>query len=271
MTGFWRPLEWRLRRATCRLRALPDFLLIGAPRTGTTSLYRYLVEQPAIVPAFRKETHFFNRTEEFERGACHYRANFALQATMGGRITGEATPTYLLRPRVPERVAEMIPDVKMIVILRDPVERAISSWSHFARMGLEPRSLEEAIAEELEALGDPRNDPGPAPEARPGMKDFAHVHYGRYADHLSRWYAIFDRDRFLVMTTEELAEDPTGTYLRVLAHLGVSPEAMPVFERHNAAPREQPEAKVRGWLEVYFSEPNRDLAALTGINADWIA
>ena len=128
MGAYGSAVERVARRASADLRALPDFVIIGAQKAGTTSLWRYLVEHPQIVGPTEKEIHFFDA--RFDRGARWYRARFPLRASLrrGARLTFEASPYYLAHPFVPARVRAMLPDAKLVVLLRDPVERA---WSHY--------------------------------------------------------------------------------------------------------------------------------------------
>src|SRR5687768_13237463 len=111
------PPAWRVE--TAHLRRLPDFLIIGAQRGGTTSLYRYLTEHPEIDPAVRKEIHFFSR--HHEQGLDWYRAHFPRRDESS--LVGEASPNYLVHPDVPARVAAALPRVKLIALLRNPVDR----------------------------------------------------------------------------------------------------------------------------------------------------
>src|SRR3954447_18625468 len=112
-------LRHSVRRPTARWRMVPDFLIIGAQRAGTTSLFHYLQRHPSVMQSSIKEVHYFDGS--YNRGRRWYLSHFPLRrATSGGRITGEATPYYLFHPTVPTRVAVDFPDVKLIAILRDP-------------------------------------------------------------------------------------------------------------------------------------------------------
>src|SRR6478609_8226330 len=143
----------RFRTITRNARALPDFLLIGGQRCGSTSLYTTLCGHPQVLAGAHKEPHFFDNNHL--RGEGFYRRLFPLRAHLRARhaITGEATTHYLSHPAVPERVAAMLPDVRLIAILRDPVERAYSHYQRAPRNGREPLSFEQALAAERERLG----------------------------------------------------------------------------------------------------------------------
>src|SRR5690242_4033623 len=150
------------RGLTSPVRLLPDFLVIGAQRGGTTSLYQYLQVHPFIEPATTKEVHFFDR--RFHKGLAWYRGHFptALEKYRADRLhnrlflIGEATPDYLFHPHTPRRVARILPWVKLIVLLRNPVERAYSHYHHAVDLGYEHLPFEEAIRREEERLGTER-------------------------------------------------------------------------------------------------------------------
>ena len=162
-------LEKLLRATTYPLRLLPDFLIIGTQRGGTTSLYNYLVEHPGIGAASIKEVHFFD-TPHFKQGLAWYRGHFpsAFQryyverSLKHGFVTGEASPYYLFHPHAPKRVAGLMPQMKLIVMLRNPVDRAYSHYHHEVAGGHEKlATFEEAIACEDERLaGEAREDAG---------------------------------------------------------------------------------------------------------------
>ena len=143
----------RLRLITTHLvgRKLPDFIIIGAQKSGTTSLYDFLIKHPAIAPAAKKELHYFS--VQYARGELWYRSNFPTnlsrsafyKKTTQRLLSGEASPLYLFYPMVPDRMKEILPDVKLIVILRNPVDRAYSHYHHSLRKNMEPMSFERAV------------------------------------------------------------------------------------------------------------------------------
>ena len=144
------------RMLTARLRGLPDFIIIGAMKTGSTSLYGFVVQHPAIAPAATKTLQYFFRNYKF--GELWYRSNFPTnlqrysfyKKTNQKLISGEASPTYLFYPTVPSRMKKILPDVKLIVILRNPVDRAYSHYYHTNRLYGETLSFDKAIKLEEE-------------------------------------------------------------------------------------------------------------------------
>ena len=195
----------RFRTITRNARALPDFLLIGGQRCGSTSLYATLCGHPQVLAGAHKEPHFFDNNHL--RGEAFYRRLFPLRAYLRARhaITGEATTHYLSHPAVPGRVAAMLPDVRLITILRDPVERAYSHYQLARRNGREPLSFERALAAEPERLAGEEarllSDPAYRSEAY-GVQSYRTR--GLYLEQLERWWATFPPERLLVLRSEDM-------------------------------------------------------------------
>lgn len=186
--------------------ALPDFLIIGAMRSGTTSLYRYLGAHPEIAMA-RKELQFF--TEHFDEGLDWYRRHFPTSGT--ARLRGEATADYMARESAMTRIADTAPAARLIASLRNPVARA---WSHYLLVrerGREPRSFARAIADELASLRQH------GPDA-PGVLYLPH---GMYDVHVQRCRQLFPPANLHVEVFERWSNDPGPAYRRVCEFLGV--------------------------------------------------
>ena len=143
---------WAMHRLSYPWRKLPDFLIVGVMKGGTTSLFRYLVRHPQVLPPFRKEIKYFDCN--YINGQNWYQAHFPLKKKFvgGSKLTGEATPYYIFHPQAPMRIAEALPEAKIIILLRNPIDRAYSHYQHMVRVGREPLSFEEAIAAEPERL-----------------------------------------------------------------------------------------------------------------------
>src|SRR4051812_20031887 len=122
------------RHLSAPLRGLPSVLIIGAQKSGTTSLSSYLVEHPDMLPSLRKEVHYFSFN--YERGVNWYRAHFPYTHHLRrGALTLDATPYYLVHPLVAQRAAQLLPHAKLVVLLRNPVDRALSHYQHEVRGG----------------------------------------------------------------------------------------------------------------------------------------
>jgi len=260
---------------TSGLRVIPDFLILGAQRAGTTSLYRYLTRHPAIAPAvLAKGAHYFDTA--FDRGPAWYRGHFPTRWTAdrirrraGAFATGEGSPYYLFHPLAAERIAAALPHAKLIVLLRDPVERAYSHWKHEAERGFEPLAFEDALRAEPERLA------GESERilADPTYRSFSHQHHsyvarGLYADQLAAYLSRFPRSQVLVLPMEAFFADPDAGYRSALAFIGLPERSLSAYERVNARPRSPMPESARAALEERFREPNARLAEM-GFEMGW--
>lgn len=195
------------------LGQLPNFVIIGAMRSGTSSLAGYLASHPDLFMAPRKELHFFNRY--FDRGVDWYAEQFA-GATEAA--VGEATPTYIYDARSIDRMAEVVPEARIIAILREPVSRAYSHYWFNRSRGHEDLSFEQALEAE----------PGRLASSDPLMRArYSYVDRGRYADQLEHVLARFPAERLHVLLFEELKREPDRTYVEVCRFLDITTEFRP--------------------------------------------
>lgn len=216
MTWRVRRLDERARRATASLRLRPNYLVIGAQKAGTTSLHAYLTAHPAVLGATIKEVQYFSKF--YAQGEDWYLAHFPLELRGEAKrlragvkpAVGEASATYLFHPRAPERVHAFDPAMRLIAVLRDPVERAYSHYQMEHRWGREPLPFEDALAREIALEPElARMCADPSFESEDAV-NCSYVARGRYAEQLARWLALFPREQLLVLTSDELLEDPVG-------------------------------------------------------------
>ena len=261
-----RNVVWTYGHATSFARALPDFLIIGAQKAGTTALYSYLRRHPEIGGPAWKEVSYFDR--HYRRGTGWYRGQFPFRSD--GRIAGEASPGYLFHPLAPERVKETVPDAKLIVLVRNPVERALSHYHHEVALGREPLSFEQAIEAEPERTrGEEERlvrEPGYFSHA---WWDYTYLARGRYAEQLERWFAVFPREQLLVLASEEMAAEPAQTFARVLDFVGAAPHRLDSFPRVYRQSYAEMRPETRRRLEAEFAEPNTRLYELLGRDFPW--
>lgn len=264
---------------TSRWRMAPDFLIIGGQRCGTTSMYRTLSQHPAVLKAVRhKGVHYFDT--DYDKGMAWYRAHFPLERTAAAlerRVgirpqTFESSPYYMFHPLAAERIARDLPAVKLIVLLRDPVERAYSAHAHELARGYEDQDFETALA-----LEDSRLE-GEAERlsADPTYRSHSHQHHGylqrgRYVEHLERLEKVFGRDRMHVVDSHEFFTDPEPVHDAVLEFLGLPHTGYPVFEQHNARPRSPMAPELRARLEEHFAPYDERLADWLGHPVSWRA
>lgn len=259
---------WAYGRVTAPARPLPDFLILGAQKAGTTALYAYLRWHPEISGPAWKEVSFFDR--HFGRGARWYRGHFPVRR--GRRLIGEASPGYLFHPLAPRRVRETVPHAKLIALLRDPVDRALSHYHHEVALRREPLSFEAALdaedertrGEEERMLRDPRY-------FSHAWWDHTYVARGRYAAQLERWFDVFPREQLLVLASEDLASDPAGTYARVLEFLGAPRHELASYPRVYEQQYAEMRPETRRRLATEFAAPNQRLYELLGRDFGWQA
>jgi hypothetical protein len=266
-------------RFTARVRMLPSFLIAGAQRCGTTSLYRALAQHPLLLkPVLHKGVHYFDT--DYAKGLSWYQGHFPLRvvAALLARRHGspplafESSPYYLFHPLAGERIAADLPEVKLIVLVRDPVERACSAHAHELARGFETESNFE-YAVELEARRLAGADQ--ILRARPDSAHHSHRHHaylarGRYAEQLDRLEPLFGRERILVLDSHRFFAEPERTYDRVLHFLGMPHLGYPVFERHNGRPLPKPLPDVlRQALSDHFEVYDTQLVPWLGGDPSW--
>jgi len=268
-------------RLTAPARMLPSFLICGGQRCGTTSLYRALASHPAILKAvLHKGVHYFDTN--YHRGPAWYRAHFPLRRH-GERVfdlhgvpgqTFESSPYYLYHPHAATRFARDLPGVRVIVLVRDPVERAYSQHAHEVARGFEMEAdFARALALEPSRLRGQHE----RLLADPHAYSFSHQHHaytarGEYSTYLTHLAHQVGRDRMLVVEAEEFFVDPKPIYDRVLDFLGVPHLGYPEFEKHNARPRaaEMPQEE-RARLTEHFATFDAELAGWLGRTPTWRA
>lgn len=261
-------------------RPLPDFLIIGTKRGGTTSLWNYLIQHPLVprlYPAWNtKASHYFE--EHWSRGEAWYRSHFpterqraALEKRHGGPVrAGEAAPLYMFHPLAAERVARLMPQVRLIVLLRDPVERAYSHWKERRTHGIEPLSFVEALAAEEERTAGERERMIADPDYFSQPYDwYTYRARGRYLEHLEPWLARFDRRQMLFLPSEDLYRDARATYRRTLDFLGLPPFDLRDFKVYNDRRSAPLDADVRAELTEYYRPYNAALRERLGLDLDW--
>ena len=240
---------------------LPAVIIPGAMRGGTTSLFRYLEGHPQIAPSLVKEVHYFDL--HFDRGPAWYRRQFS---TRRGAVGLEASPYYMYEPRVPARLRALVPDAKLVFLLRDPIARAYSHYRKNRRDGREPLDFLAAVRAEEERLAgeEERMLADPAYVSRLHQY-YSYVGRGRYAEQLLRWRKHFPVAQMLVLDAGDLYADPRRSLARVLDFLGLDPWEPAAVEAHNAGgDGDTPPAEAAAFLAAQFAADQRRLVDLLG-------
>jgi sulfotransferase family protein len=231
--------------------ALPDFLIIGAQKGGTTTLYHLLTQHPYVERSALKEVNLFDK--HFEEGTEWYRQCFPQPKWKDGRktLTGEASPNYLFSSQVPERMAEVIPQARLIALLRNPVDRVYSNYWHNASRGHELRTLEDIMK----------------------AKETHYLSKGVYVDQLVRWSKFFSKEQMLVLKSEDFFERPREILNIVFDFLDLpdwEPEASMFGEIRNRGRYEEGmDPATRRRLEEYFEPHNKRLYDFLGVDFGW--
>ncbi len=251
----------RLPAAFRDRRLLPSFVVVGAQKAGTTSLFRYLADHPVVSPPRFKEVHFFDL--HWKKGPIWYRSHFPRNHGNQGRITGEASPYYLFHPLVPERMARFLPDAKILVLLRNPIDRALSHYHWELGYGNERLSFREALEREEEIL--PR-ETGRILEEE-GYSSFAHQHAsylarGRYAEQLARWLEFFPREQLLILTAEDFFSRTAEAMTTAQRFLGLSEIGGRGYPVHRKGRYKEKVDVSREELADYFRPYNQELEEL---------
>lgn len=262
--------------ATSPLRRLPDFIIIGGKRCGTTSMYRYLSRHPLVAPLFPtaqkiKGAHFFD--SNYGRGMAWYRSHFPTSIRTGAKdggaapVVGEASPYYLFHPHAARRARAHVPEAKLIVLLRNPVERAYSHYRERARHGVETLTFEEAIDREPERLaGEEERILGDESYYSFAHEHLSYVRQGEYVRSLERWVGLFPSHQFLFVLSEEFFAEPGRVLARVCDFLAIPPLALANFDRYNFHPGTPMAADTRARLLDHYAEPNVRLERLVDVD-----
>ena len=241
--------------------SLPDFLIIGAPKCGTTSLFEYLSAHGNIARPTRKEIHYFD--ENYERGLRWYREHFP--RVERPQITGEATTAYLFAKDAPARAAALVPDAKIIAVLRDPIRRVISHYWHNQRRGRVRTDFESYFREALSSNADRETN-----QARQFIN--YPVQWGFYKEQIERWFDHFPREQFLFIRFEDLVSEADAHTQNVFRFLDLPPVSIDTAQVFNAsAPYVMAQGDTIRRLSDIYREKNAGLDALIGSHFVWDA
>ncbi len=263
--------------ATPGLHMTPSFLICGAQRCGTTSMYQAMRAHPAVMrPTARKGVHYFDTG--FQHNLNWYLGHFpfklqaaALRRKVGRNpMTFESSPYYLFHPLSADRIARTLPDVKIVILLRDPVERAYSAHAHELARGYETEPFERALELEDERLAGEEQKLIDQPNyISHAHQHQAYVHRGYYFYQVQRMITAVGSDRVHVVDSEDFFTNPEPVWNEVLDYLGLPHEAGREFRRHNARPRSAMPESLRRSLHDRYAETDEQLTQWWGRVPSW--
>jgi hypothetical protein len=254
---------------------LPDFYILGGQKCGTTSMFMYLTRHPAILSPNAKDIRFFDKY--FFKGVNWYRVNFPSKSrkSLLGKsfkhvLTGEGTERYFDHPHAPQRIKQVTPHAKFIILLRNPIDRSYSHYKMISRRHAESLPFEKAIQEEdriIPLYQKMIDDPSYYSDIY-----FRHgyLHRGIYVDKIKHWMEIFPKEQFLIIQSEEFFRDPSKIYNQVLDFLGVENFELDTYRTYGKVNKNRKiDSIFYNELLDYFKPHNQRLYELLGRKFDW--
>lgn len=257
-----------IRRPLAPLCMSPAFLMLGAQKAGTTSLFYYLTQHPDILmPVVQKELHYFDLNYHF--GPKWYQSHFPLQRN--GKITGEKSPYYIYHPLVPRRSHAFNPNLKFIVLLRDPVKRAYSHFHHEIENGRENRSFRQAVDSEVERVEiDHLKLARSEITYSASHQRYSYYARGKYLEQLDLWMEFFPRDQLYLETAERFFKEPQTICFEIFDFLGLEPYQSSTEKRYNPGKYNPISESDKYWLADMYREANQKLKKAYGVEiSDW--
>ena len=247
-------LNWKPHK-----KQAPDFLIIGAGKCGTTSLYSYLGNHPQILLPNNKEINFFS--QNFTYGLDWYLSQFPSITDHSDFITGEASPSYFFNSHAPERIYQIAPDVKLIVLLRNPVDRSISNYYQDRKTGQVTKTLEEAIIRAINRF------------RTMSREDLSHsrsfLFKSLYILKLQRWMEIFPREQFLILKSEDFFDCPDRNMKQVFRFLELPEVINQKYQKLNVGSYPPLDKSMRQKLTEFFYPYNKKLEEYLQIQFNW--
>lgn len=252
-------------KVTVGIRHSPDFIVIGAQKGGTTSLFHYLNQHPQLNLPSKKEIHFF--TKNYHRGLKFYKTYFPFKKN--GKLSGEATPYYLFHPLIPKRVFKHYPNVKLIVMLRNPVDRAFSHYNMEKKMTKEDRSFEDAIKDELDKFEIINSQVLLSSRYSNEHAHHSYLSRGLYQEQIVRWLTCFDKSQMLFLKSEDFFRDPQKELNKVFNFLKIDPVKIKDLKPKWQGDYNKLDVSTYNRLDEFFKKRNSELTNLIGNNFNW--
>ena len=255
---------------------LPDFYILGGQKCGTTSMFMYLTRHPAILSPNAKDIRFFDKY--FFKGINWYRINFPsksrkslLRKSFKHVLTGEGTERYFDHPHAPQRIKQVTPHAKFIILLRNPITRAFSQHNMNLKNDYEYRNFEDALNHETERIeGRLQKMEKDSGYYSWNYDLYGYKEHGIYVDKIKHWMEVFPKEQFLIIQSEEFLEDKSKTFEQVLEFLGLpkwEPDEFVLYKKRKY--KELMDPDLRRKLVDYFKPHNQRLYEFLGRKFDW--
>ncbi|RYH76197.1 sulfotransferase [Flavobacteriaceae bacterium 144Ye] len=263
-------IRFNFRKLIGGRRMKPSFMIVGAQKAGTTSLYHYLIQHPSIKSALKKEVNYFDKN--YYKGDSWYKAFFPIEKN-DNSITGEATPFYMFHPLSMKRLAEYNPNFKIIVLLREPASRAISHYYHEVRNKREEQSMREAFENESKRLeGEWDNIKNNPKHDCYNLQRYSYKARGLYANQIKEILAHFNEDNLMVIDSKKFFKETQNTVKDVLEFLEVNSDLkIKTQKKFNIGTytKDPDEKIILTELKEFYKEPNEKLFKMIGKRFDW--
>jgi hypothetical protein len=247
-------------------KVVPNFIIVGVGKGGSSSLYRWIVQHPLILGAIDKEVNFF-QTAQYQFGQEWYQNQFPIIPQNSDFITGEATPWYYSSFDVARKIKEYNPSVKLIIALRNPCDRAISQYKMHCQSGQENRKLEIAISSERKYLDPLQNIY--SPHENYWQYEHGYLLLGLYAYFLESWLSHFAREQLLIVKSEDLFQKPEPTLNRIFQFLGLPEYRLPEYVNYNPGRYASVDDRIYETLSDFYRPHNQKLEEMLGMKFDW--
>ena len=269
---YYQLYQRNLYAITGPIRSLPDFIIIGTVRSGTTSLYYNICHHTCILPAAYDELGFFD--SNFHLGLNWYRSLFPtnllkwyIRISQNHALTGEDTPFYIWNPLVAKRILKILPNIKLIVLFRNPIDRAYSNYHLGVRVGSENLSFEDAIQIELDNLNNEKITD------EDNIKKFtiprSYIAKGFYADQLKIWQKLFKPEQLFIISTEDFESNSQETLNKIFNFLDVPKQTILNPEKHKVATYPKMKSETRKFLVDFYKKHNAKLFNMIEQEFDW--
>lgn len=263
----WLILQNNLFRViTSPWRKLPEFIIIGCTRSGTVALNKYLNQHTNIKMASRKEIHYFNKEIHYKQGIRWYKSFFPIKIFNKKSISGEATPDYIHNPKVAKRIKKLNPNIKLIIVLRNPTDRAFSHYHYMKRTKRENLSFEDAIKNENDRIGKEKELKQYDGE---NFRRYSYLDRGLYLEQIQHWEKFFSRNQILIVENNDLQKHVQSTTDNVVNFLGLEKQTINDKSNVNVGKYPKMRKETRLKINLHFKEHNEKLEEFLDRKLNW--